>query len=103
VRSARLRRRALVAVVVAYLVGTVVARLQGYKVGGNTPVRCGAGHVFTTIWIPGVSLKSIRLGWKRLQWCPVGGHWSWVTPQRMEDLTPDERLSAEGWRDVRIP
>jgi hypothetical protein len=103
VRSLRARRVVLVVVVLAYVVGTIVARARGYKVGGNTPVRCGSGHVYTTIWVPGASLKSVRLGWKRLQWCPVGGHWSWVTPQRLEDLTPDERLSAEHYRDVRIP
>ena len=101
-----LRRRTfriVLAVLVAYVVGTIAARRQGYSVGGNTPVRCSDGHVFTTIWIPGASLKSIRLGWKRLQWCPIGGHWSLVTPQRDADLTEDERVSAERNHDLRIP
>ena len=28
-------------------------------------VRCSQGHLFTTIWIAGASLKSVRLGFKR--------------------------------------
>lgn len=40
-------------------------------------VRCSAGHVFTTIWMPLGSLKAVRLGWKRWQYCPVGRHWQW--------------------------
>jgi len=36
------------------------------------PVRCSAGHLFTTIWIPLASLKSVRLGDRRYQRCPAG-------------------------------
>ena len=72
----------VVAVIVAVLVvGTVLARRWGYSgIGGDTVVRCRESHVFTTIWIPGASLKAVRLGWARLQRCPVGKHWSVVTP-----------------------
>jgi len=66
-------------------------------------VRCRDDHVFTTIWIPGASLKSARLGWWRLQRCPVGKHWSLVTPVRQTDLTDDERRSASEHRDIPIP
>jgi hypothetical protein len=90
-------------VVAAYAIGTVVARKRGYNMGGEVPVRCRDGHVFTTIWVPGVSLKSVRLGWRRLQWCPVGGHWSLVTPLRDVDLTVEERESASEHHDARIP
>jgi hypothetical protein len=90
-------------VVAAYAVGTVVARKRGYNMGGEVPVRCRDGHVFTTIWIPGVSVKSLRLGWRRLQWCPVGGHWSVVTPLRDVDLTTEERESAAQHHDRPIP
>ena len=69
-------------VVVINVVGTVVARFLGYRVGGNTVVRCRRGHLFTTLWIPGASMKSIRLGWWRVQRCPVGNHWSLVVPVR---------------------
>lgn len=94
----------MVATVVAvYVIGTVIARKRGYNMGGEVPVRCRDGHVFTTIWVPGVSVKSVRLGWRRLQWCPVGGHWSLVTPLRDADLTGEERASAAEHHDARIP
>ena len=97
------RQRILVAVIVAYVVGTVVARMLGYRVGRNTIVRCRAGHVFTTIWIPGVSVKALRLGWWRLQRCPVGNHWTLVSPVRDADLSEDDRRLAAARRDLRIP
>ena len=62
----------LVLLVTGLVAGTVVARRLGYGVGGNTVVRCREGHLYTTIWIPGASLKALRLGWARLQYCPVG-------------------------------
>jgi hypothetical protein len=71
--------------------------------GANTVVRCRCGHLFTTIWIPGVSLKSIRLGWWRLQRCPVGPHWSIVVPVKEVQLSAAERESAREMRDIRIP
>jgi len=81
----------------------VVVRRRGYVVGANTAVRCRSGHLFTTLWIPGGSLKAIRLGWWRFQRCPVGRHWSFVTPVKVSDLTEDERQLAAQIRDVRIP
>jgi hypothetical protein len=66
-------------------------------------VRCRKGHLFTTIWVPGVSLKSARLGWWRFQRCPVGKHWVLVTPVRRADLTPEEQRSAAEATDIRIP
>jgi hypothetical protein len=97
------RRNILVVVIVGYVVGTIVARMLGYRVGRNTIVRCRAGHVFTTIWIPGVSVKALRLGWWRLQRCPVGNHWTLVSPVRESDLTEDARRLAEARHDVRVP
>jgi hypothetical protein len=61
---------------------TLLARRLGYKVGGRTLVRCRQGHEFTTLWIPGVKLTAIDLGVARIQRCPVGDHWSLVTPVR---------------------
>ena len=77
--------------------------LRGYGLGGKVVVRCRAGHVFTTIWIPGASVKSLRLGWWRFQRCPVGRHWSLVTPVRRSDLTRRERRAARSHSDTRIP
>lgn len=96
-------RRLLGALLVLDLLATVVARRRGYKVGGDVIVRCRRGHLFTTIWIPGASLKSVRLGWYRFQRCPVGNHWSLVQPVREADLTEDERRAAAEHRDLRIP
>lgn len=93
----------LAAVTAADVVGTVMARRHGYDIGLNTTVRCRQGHLFTTIWIPGASLKAVRLGWARLQRCPVGAHWSLVTPVRVADLSDSERESAAEYRDIRLP
>jgi S-adenosylmethionine:tRNA-ribosyltransferase-isomerase (queuine synthetase) len=84
-------------------VGTVVARRLGFKVGGNTIVRCRQGHLFTTLWIPGVKLKAIDLGVARFQHCPVGNHWTLVLPVREANLTDEEKASAASRRDIRIP
>ncbi len=97
------RRRVLVLVVAFYVVGTIVARRRGYNMGGNVVVRCRQGHLFTTIWVPGASVKAIRLGWARWQRCPVGSHWSLVTPVRVSELTDEERRFAQEHHDVRIP
>lgn len=92
------------ALIAAVLIGgTIIARRLGYKLGGNVVVRCREGHLFTTIWVPGGSLKAVRLGWVRLQYCPVGKHWTAVTPVKDSDLTDEERRFAEEHRDVRIP
>ena len=41
--------------------GTLIARRLGYNLGVNTVVRCRKGHMFSTIWIPGIKLKSVDL------------------------------------------
>ena len=93
----------MAAALVVNVVGTAVARLLGYHVGGNTVVRCRRGHLFTTLWIPGASLKSVRLGWWRIQRCPVGHHWSLIVPVREASLTARDRRRAHRVHDARIP
>jgi hypothetical protein len=95
-RSSDHSPKALVVIVGALVVGTVIARRLGYKVGGKVMVRCRAGHLFETLWIPGVKLTAIDLGIARLQRCPVGHHWSLVTPVRVSGrrLLPGRR---SGW------
>jgi hypothetical protein len=93
----------LIVLVVVVLGGTLVGRRLGYKMGGPVVVRCLNGHLFTTIWVPGASLKAIRLGWVRLQRCPVGDHLTIVTPVKDSDLTVQQRRDAEQNRDVWIP
>jgi hypothetical protein len=103
--SSPVTRAVILVVVIGVLAGgTLVARRKGYSgLGGNTVVRCRQGHLFTTIWIPGASLKSIRFGWARFQRCPVGKHWSVVVPVKEAELTDEEKNFAFTHRDVRIP
>ncbi len=97
------RRLGLLVAAAATLAEAVAIRRLGYPFAGNVVVRCRRGHLFTTIWIPGASLKALRLGWWRVQRCPVGRHWALVTPVGRADLTPEERRAADEARDVRIP
>jgi len=99
----RSRKKIIGALVGAHLLGTLVARTKGYNMGGNVIVRCRHGHLFTTIWIPGASIKAVRLGWSRFQRCPVGQHWTLVTPVKPSSLTEEERRTAAENRDIRIP
>ena len=66
-------------------------------------VRCSQGHLFTTIWIPGISFKAVRLGMTRFQHCPVGHHWTKVAPVNESELTEEERHFASEHHDIRIP
>jgi len=83
--------------------GTLIARRLGYNLGTNTVVRCRQGHLFTTIWIPGIKLKELDLVVARVQRCPVGNHWSLVVPVRAKDITEAELESAQEHHDIRIP
>lgn len=85
------------------VIGTIVARRRGYRIGANTVVRCRQGHLFTTIWLPGASLKALRLGWWRFQRCPVGRHWTLVRPVAESRLSEVELRAARERRDIRIP
>jgi hypothetical protein len=78
-------------------------RVRGYPIGGKLIVRCRRGHLFTTLWIPGASFKALRLGWVRFQWCPVGRHWSLVTPVKDSELTAAEKDRARSEHDLRLP
>jgi hypothetical protein len=100
------RKRGLITlgvVAACYAAGTFLARRRGYAFGRNVPVRCSRGHLFTTTWIPGASLKALRLGFWRLQWCPIGRHVALIHPVKGADLTDDERQFAAAHRDTRVP
>jgi hypothetical protein len=103
-RSSRRRRRAGLAAAGAALVAEAAAlgRL-GYRSPTDVIVRCRDGHLFTTIWIPGVNLKALDLGIARVQRCPVGRHWTVVRPVRDADLSARERIRARARHDVRLP
>ena len=78
-------------------------KLRGYPIGGKLVVRCRRGHLFTTLWFPGVSFKALRLGWWRYQRCPVGRHWSLITPVRPSELSDSERAEARSRSDIPLP
>lgn len=90
-------------VIGAYAAGTAVAVKRGYSFGRNVTVRCKAGHLFTTVWVPGASVKSVRLGLWRLQWCPVGRHVTLVHPVKDADLTDADREFAAEHHDIPVP
>jgi hypothetical protein len=96
------RRRRLLFVAMA-LAEPLALKLRGYPIGGNLVVRCRKGHLFKTLWIPSVSVKAIRLGWWRIQRCPVGHHWALVTPVRPSELTESEKRLARGRKDSWLP
>ena len=97
----RSRRRKTMLLV--FLLEPLALWLHGYPIGGRLVVRCRRGHLFTTLWIPGVSVKSARFLWWRMQRCPVGHHWTVVTPVKPSELSARERRVASRHRDVPIP
>jgi hypothetical protein len=105
VRRARsLKRRRLAGLVSAsVLLETAALWWRSRRLGGWVTVRCRAGHLFSTIWIPALSVKSLRLGPWRVQRCPVGRHWTVVTPVNVADLRGQERLAAAERRDIPLP
>lgn len=98
------RRKALwVAAASAVAVEAAVLKRRTGRIGGDVIVRCRRGHYFTTLWVPGVSIKALRLGWWRLQWCPVGRHVTLVTPAERAKLSEYDRASGSAVHDACIP
>jgi hypothetical protein len=97
------RRRAGRIAAAVVLAETAGLWLRTRRIGGNLIVRCRAGHLFTTLWVPAASVKSLRLGLWRVQRCPVGHHWSLVTPVNERELSEDERRFAQEHRDIPLP
>lgn len=96
------RKALVIASVLLGIEAVTVGRRRGFLVGLNTVVKCRRGHLFTTWWIPGASIKAVRLGWWRLQYCPIGRHLSLVTPISTTRLSQDQRRAAER-HDLRVP
>ncbi|HEY6473424.1 MAG TPA: hypothetical protein VIY26_11080 [Acidimicrobiales bacterium] len=95
------------AVVFVYVIarmGAKAGRERGYAgMGGDTIVRCSRGHLFTTKWIVGSSVKAVRLGYKRYQRCPVCKKWRIVVPVPEDELTDEDRRVAAQHHDTRLP
>lgn len=102
-RAARRPPRSVGLAAAGIVAATLLGRALGYGFGLHTVVRCRQGHLFSTIWIPGLKLKALDLGVARVQRCPVGRHWTLVTPVRNRDLTAGQRAFARAHRDVPIP
>lgn len=102
-RSGRKPRSILRAAVASLIFESLALWWRSGRLGGNVVVRCRDGHLFTTLWIPAASVKSIRLGFWRVQRCPVGHHWTLVSPVKETALTEDERSLARECHDVPLP
>ncbi|MYW96431.1 hypothetical protein G3I59_38915 [Amycolatopsis rubida] len=68
-----------------------------------TIVQCGQGHYFSTIWLPLVSFKAVRLGDRRLQRCPVCRRFRSVVRVSADQLSAEELRAAEALKDSRLP
>ncbi len=102
-RAKRRRRAVLLGVALTTAEALILRMRQGTLIGTHVIVRCRDGHLFNTIWIPGASIKSLRLGPWRVQRCPVGEHWTIVTPVTLSELSDDEQQAALARPDVRLP
>ena len=95
------------AVIFVYVIarmGAAAGQKRGYSgMGGDTIVRCSLGHLFTTTWIVGSSVKAVRLGYKRYQRCPVCKKWRIVVPVRDDELTDEDRRVAAEHHDTTLP
>jgi hypothetical protein len=91
-------------IVVVAVVGAQAGQRRGYSgLGGQTIVRCSKGHLFTTLWVVGSSLKAVRLGDRRIQRCPVCEAWRIVAPVPDVELTEDDRRTAAAHHDTSLP
>ena len=95
---------AAVFVYVIARMGAAAGRRRGYSgMGGDTIVRCSRGHLFTTIWIVGSSVKAVRLGgYKRYQRCPVCHKWRIVVPVSDDELSDEDRQVAAEHHDTKL-
>ena len=59
--SAAKRKRARRILAVAVVLEAGGLWLRTGRLGGNVVVRCRDGHLFTTLWLPAVSVKALRL------------------------------------------
>jgi hypothetical protein len=104
---------AIVALVIAFAavfvyviarMGAAAGQKRGYSgMGGDTIVRCSKGHLFTTKWIVGSSVKAVRLGYKRYQRCPVCKKWRILVPVPDDELTDEARRVAGEHHDTTLP
>jgi hypothetical protein len=102
-RRRRARRWGMGLALAGLAVELAALRRRGYRAGGRVVARCRSGHLFTTLWLPGASLKSLRLGPWRVQRCPVGRHWSVVSLVDRAGLGEAELAQALTRRAAKLP
>jgi hypothetical protein len=90
-------------IVVVWTLLRTTNRQKGSVAPPTVIVRCRQGHVFTTVWVPFVTFKAIRVGILRIQYCPVGDHVTVVVPVNPSSLSEAERRFAEDHRDSLVP
>ncbi len=90
-------------IVLAFVLVAAMLSARRTGEGYERIVRCSAGHLFTSIVVPGASFKAVRLGNRRFQWCPVGRHWALVRIVPEEALSVAEREAARAVHDTRVP
>jgi len=49
----------LLVVAASVVVANIAVRRKGYSIPGKTIVSCSKGHLFTTTWVEGGSLKAV--------------------------------------------
>ncbi|KAL1897838.1 hypothetical protein Sste5346_003690 [Sporothrix stenoceras] len=65
-------------------------------------VKCSKGHLYTTMWMPGVSFKAMRFGQERVQYCPVGRHWTRVVRVDETQLSTAQLKAAMAHHDKKV-
>jgi membrane protein YdbS with pleckstrin-like domain len=93
----------VVLALIVLIVVVVASARSAAEHGTERMMRCRAGHLFTSTVIPSASIKAVRLGTMRFQRCPVGRHWTLVSPVDESTLTDQERAAAREHHDLRVP
>jgi hypothetical protein len=102
VASRRPRRSWVVPLTLAFAGAVIAPRLGRVRRALDTVVRCGSGHLFTTLWFRLGSFKAIRLGRRRVQWCPVGRHFAIVRRVDQSELSPEDLEEAYEHHDLLL-
>jgi len=66
-------------------------------------VRCKQGGLFESKWVLLSSFKTVRLGSRRLQKCPVHRRWELVQRVDPTTLSDEERAAAARYPAGRLP
>lgn len=69
----------------------------------RTIVQCAQGALYSSIWWPLVSVKSVRMGSQRLQRCPVHRRWEKTVQVDGAGLSAAEIAEAEAVTDWPVP